>query len=441
MLITVSLPARILRHSKRLLSFEEKLEHIFKEYGDDYGAAEQILNYVQKNRNATEEYNISKASKARLERMHKFVLITLLKIWSWRKAMDRLKRQRKIRREKIQKIANEWFAYADETKNYGFFKRILEEYEKKLHEDAKVRGEALLREVEGIENNDTLDECRKKRIAAIKSMIECQNYTVAEDLLSKINSEETDEEREIRGTDYLAKFIEEYDYNYKAVANSSKSLSDLAVVRIHNKDEKWAKRLIDNWMNNGQALGQYKLTALLEALGFLDAQVKEQAKLGRIENYMVTIPTVVGRKANYKHPIAAFGSKAQTEGFRVACLFGKYDADRLIEELKNIGKQQNTLVLLDCYALSLPDRRLLQKNKRRALVIKVFAVDLPRIINVLSKQLQCAVYQSDIDVCYDAVFILSAVCVGFFKGNASEIFIGRQEEQKNRITFRCQYRL
>ena len=43
--------------------------------------------------------------------------------------------------------------------------------------------------------------------------------------MSKINSEETDEEREIRGTDYLAKFIEEYDYNYKAVANSSKSLS------------------------------------------------------------------------------------------------------------------------------------------------------------------------------------------------------------------------
>ena len=57
------------------------------------------------------------------------------------------------------------------------------------------------------------------------------------------------------------------------------------------------KRLIDNWMNNGQALGQYKLTALLEALGFLDAQVKEQAKLGRIENYMVTIPAVVGKKS------------------------------------------------------------------------------------------------------------------------------------------------
>ena len=64
-----------------LLSFEEKLEHIFKEYGDDYGAAEQILDYMQKNRNATEEYNIQHL-RSRLERMLKSVLITLLKIWS-----------------------------------------------------------------------------------------------------------------------------------------------------------------------------------------------------------------------------------------------------------------------------------------------------------------------------------------------------------------------
>ena len=290
----LSLPARILRHSKlELLSFEEKLEHIFKEYGDDYGAAEQILDYMQKNRNATEEYNIQ-ASKEQAGKDAQIRLNNFIENLELAQSYGQIEETKENKKEKIQKIANEWFAYADETKNYGFFKRILEEYEKKLHEDAKVRGEALLREVEGIENNDTLDECRKKRIAAIKSMIECQNYTVAEDLLSKINSEETDEEREIRGTDYLAKFIEEYDYNYKAVANSSKSLSDLAVVRIHNKDEKWAKRLIDNWMNNGQALGQYKLTALLEALGFLDAQVKEQAKLGRIENYMATIPAVVG---------------------------------------------------------------------------------------------------------------------------------------------------
>ena len=423
----LSLPARILRHSKlELLSFEEKLEHIFKEYGDDYGAAEQILDYMQKNRNATEEYNIQ-ASKEQAGKDAQIRLNNFIENLELAQSYGQIEETKENKKEKIQKIANEWFAYADETKNYGFFKRILEEYEKKLHEDAKVRGEALLREVEGIENSDILDECRKKRIAAIKSMIECQNYTVAEDLLSKINSEETDEEREIRGTDYLAKFIEEYDYNYKAVANSSKSLSDLAVVRIHNKDEKWAKRLIDNWMNNGQALGQYKLTALLEALGFLDAQVKEQAKLGRIENYMVTIPAVVGRKANYKHPIAAFGSKAQTEGFRVACLFGKYDADRLIEELKNIGNSKNTLVLLD-YALSLPDRRLFAKKIKASFSDKVFAVIdrvlLMFLVNNYSVQFINQILMSvmmPFSYCQPYVWDSSKVM-------PPEIFIGRQEE-------------
>ena len=423
----LSLPARILRHSKlELLSFEEKLEHIFKEYGDDYGAAEQILDYLQKNRNATEEYNIQ-ASKEQAGKDAQIRLNNFIENLELAQSYGQIEETKENKKEKIQKIANEWFAYADETKNYGFFKRILEEYEKKLHEDAKVRGEALLREVEGIENSDILDECRKKRIAAIKSMIECQNYTVAEDLLSKINSEETDEEREISGTDYLAKFIEEYDYNYKAVANSSKSLSDLAVVRIHNKDEKWAKRLIDNWMNNGQALGQYKLTALLEALGFLDAQVKEQAKLGRIENYMVTIPAVVGRKANYKHPIAAFGSKAQTEGFRVACLFGKYDADRLIEELKNIGNSKNTLVLLD-YALSLPDRRLFAKKIKASFSDKVFAVIdrvlLMFLVNNYSVQFINQILMSvmmPFSYCQPYVWDSSKVM-------PPEIFIGRQEE-------------
>ena len=56
---------------------------------------------------------------------------------------------------------------------------------------------------------------------------------MAEDLLSKINSEETDEEREIRGTDYLAKFIEEYDYemdieNIKYLIGISEKVAGIA---------------------------------------------------------------------------------------------------------------------------------------------------------------------------------------------------------------------
>lgn len=196
---------------------------------------------------------------------------------------------------------------------------------------------------------------------------------MAEDLLSRINSEESDEEIEIFNTDYLQKFIKEYDYNYKIVANSSKKLSDLVYTRIHNKDAKGASRLVDNWMSNGLALGTRKLSILLDALGFENPDVKEQAKIGRIDNYYVKIKEQKGKKINYKHPIAAYGSKASDEGFRVICLFGKYDADRLIQEFKNVSGTKNTLVLLD-YALPLSDRRRLARKIKSDLNDKVFAV-------------------------------------------------------------------
>ena len=178
---------------------------------------------------------------------------------------------------------------------------------------------------------------------------------------------------ELAGTDYLKSFIEDYDDNYKVVADSSRSLKGLISSRSHNKDDRGANRLIDNWMSNGQPLGVGRLGGLLDALGFAKAEIKEQPKIGKIENYSVLLKVPAGRKVNYKHPIAAFGSRASEEGFRVVCLFGRYDAERLIEEFKNIRGTKNTLVLLD-YALQLPDRRKLARKVKSDLNDKVFAV-------------------------------------------------------------------
>lgn len=185
-------------------------------------------------------------------------------------------------------------------------------------------------------------------------------------------------EYEVNEIDYLQKFIDDYDYNYKIVSNSSKKVSDLVKQRIHNKDDKGASRLISNWMSNGQALNTQKLSVLLDALGFSGANVQKQPKIGKIENYLVTLKEVKGRKVNYKHPIAAFGSKAVEDGFRTVCLFGKFDADRLIEEFKNIGGTKNTLVLLD-YALPLAERRRLARKIKSDMGDKVFAV-LDRVL-------------------------------------------------------------
>ena len=375
----LSLANRVLEHSKAgLLSFEEMLNSIFVEYGDNYGSAELIMSYLEAygNTECRDDYNI-KVSKEQAQKEAEIKLKNFIEDLELAQSYGQIEETKENKKEKIQLTANVWFEYAKKTQNYGFFKMILKQYEKKIHEEAKVRGETLLREIESITNQSGMNEIRQKRIERIREMIACQNYTVAEDLLARIDSDEPDEELEYARQDYLKKFIDEYDYNYGMVANAGVALSRMVAARVHNKDDKGAKRLIDNWLGNGQLLSVNKLSALLDALGFTGAKVQEPTKVGKYQSYLVKLPKTIGRNTNYKHPIAAFGSKAAESGFRVVCLNGKYNADRLMEEFKNISRS-NTLILLDC-ALTLPDRRILARKMKEDPSDNVFAV-LDRVL-------------------------------------------------------------
>ena len=375
----LSLANRVLEHSKAgLLSFEEMLNFIFVKYGDNYGSAELIMSYLEAygNTECRDDYNI-KVSKEQAQKEAEIKLKNFIEDLELAQSYGQIEETKENKKEKIQRIANEWFEYTNVTQNYGFFKMILKQYEEKIHEEAKVRGETLLREIETITSQDRMNEIRQKRVEKIREMIACQNYTVAEDLLARIDSDEPDEELKYAHQDYLKKFIDEYDYNYGMVANAGVALSRMVAARVHNKDDKGAKRLIDNWLGNGQLLSVNKLSALLDALGFTDAKVQEPTKVGKYQSYLVTLPKTIGRNTNYKHPIAVFGSKAAESGFRVVCLNGKYNADRLMEEFKNISRK-NTLILLDC-ALTLPDRRILARKMKEDPSDNVFAV-LDRVL-------------------------------------------------------------
>ena len=371
----LALSSRILRHSRNaLISFEERLDNIFCNYGDDYGTAKLIMDYLSDiGRPVDEEkYNIIK-SQEQAEEDAKIQLDDFIENLELAQSYGQIEETRENKKEKIQKMANEWFIYAKESKNFGFFKLILENYRKKIREDAKVRGNALLEELKKVEGDVVKNGHKKDRIDKIREMINIQNYTVAEDLLSRINSVEEDDEFEMGGVDYLQKFIDDYSYNYQMVANSSKKLSMLVNTKIHNKDTKVGSKLVENWLSNGSLLGERRLVLLLDALGFTGVAVEERPKIGKVENYYIRIKKSKGGKINYKHPIPVFGSNAMDDGFRLVCLYGKYDAARLIEEFKNIGESQNTLVLLDD-ALQLSERRILAKKTKSDLNDKVFAV-------------------------------------------------------------------
>lgn len=426
----LSLSNRILKHSQSvLMSFEEKLEHIFTAYGDDYGTAELIMNYLEDTQGVfyADEYDI-RQSIEQAEAEAKINLDDFIENLELAQSYGQIEVTRENKKEKMQKISNEWFEYAKETKNYGFFKTVLQKYREKIHIDAQVRGDALLAELVKLKDSGVIDDTKQKKINKIQELIKVQNYTIAEDLLSRINSDEIDEDVEIFNTDYLKKFIDEYDYNYSRVVDSGRSLSNLIRSRIRNKDDKGASRLVENWMINGIPLGKNKLTNLLETLGFSSVEVNPQPKIiDKIENYIVTVKEVKGRKVNYKHPIAVFGSKASEDGFRVVCLFGRYDADRLIEEFKNISGTKNTLVLLD-YALPLSERRRLARKIKYELNDKVFAV-LDRVLLMFLVNNYSVQFINQILMCTMMPF---SYCQPYVWDSSKimppEIFMGRKDE-------------
>ena len=169
-------------------------------------------------------------------------------------------------------------------------------------------------------------------------------------------------------------FLDNYDDYYRPVSLQRSSFTSLVSSRTRNKEERGAKKLADNWLPGGSDLGRDRLANLLACFGFKIASISVQAPIGKFENYNVTaLPERNGQGISCSHPIAAFGSGAVLNGFRVVCINGVYDANGLIDVMKQIGNAKHTIVLLDC-ALQKSERRILARKSKSELGDKFFGV-------------------------------------------------------------------
>ena len=277
------------------------------------------------------------------------------------------------RKDRILKIVDDWYAWSESTGNFGFFKCILSGFQKKIKEDAKSREAEIRSELDitlkrGRSINLESDEM-KAYIQRIRDAIEAQNYTYAEDMILRLSAGDTGVGIDLLEEDYLKLFWKEFEQNYYATAGASRSLEyKYERFQRENKDTRAARSLITLWLSNGGHMGEERIQKLMNMLGFPVERALEKPRIvEKIENYEITLKkNSNGKKANYKHPIAAFGSGAMQDGIRVVCLYGTYDADRLIEMFREIGDAMNTIVLLD-FALNRDQRqRLARKIKKEA---------------------------------------------------------------------------
>lgn len=374
---------RILEHVKKRnaedSTYRQRLHEIMNEGGDDYGTARLLVKYLHEigqiddteklTETILEAINYAKET-AKNRRTDFSGDLELAQVYG------QIDNSVEDKKERILQIVDEQFELAVDTSNYGFFYKVLESYLVEIRKEAKAKEPEFLEQLNAFRTTaipGLTQEEKDRRIRSIQQAIQDQNYTVAEDLLAHMTSVEEadvwDEE------EYLQDFLDNYEFHYSSVSGIRKSFSSLASTHTRNKEERGGQQLVDNWLPGGSDLGQERLKRLLSGLGFSIDSIKPQAKInGKYENFIVTVAGAAGsQRDDLIHPIAAFGSGAAQDGFRVVCIYGSYEADRLIEIMKQIGNTKHTLLLHD-YALSLPERRRLARKAKTSLSDKFFGV-------------------------------------------------------------------
>lgn len=375
---------RILEHSKEEpMEYLARLKEILNDGGDDYGSARLIIEYLratspdiivdgyQENVDGGEGYVKETAE------LKKIQFIGDLELAYVSGQIDN-SNSAENKKEKILQVVDSWYEWACDSSNYGFFAKVMDGYLDEIRKSSKTREKDLNAQLNAFKEtaiSGLSTEAKEKKIKKIISAINSQNYTVAEDLLAHATQEDDDYE-DIIEEQFLKQFLEDYNDYYQPVSKSQSSFAMLISNRTRNKEERGGKRLADNWLPGGTNIGKNRLVSLLLGFGFHVSTdtVVQQLPIGRFENYLVkTIPAMGGKRENYTHPIAAFGSNASQEGFRVVCINGKYDAAGLIDIMKQIGNAKNTMILLDC-ALDKPERRALARKSKLELGDKLFVV-------------------------------------------------------------------
>ena len=365
----------------RLSSFEERIEQIFEAGGDDFGTAQLIDDYLKDVRGESfiesSGYDLQKCilSAAKDAPRYKENFIGGLELAQSYGQFDTMRDGEK---EKILQLAENCYRYAEQSTNFGVFFRVKKFWEHVLEKNAAAHGKILTGELqEACENYKRIAENfdvteLADSLAEIEQIIKSGNFTVARSLIFKLGEGELYKKLDDVENSTLSRFIADYDDCYAKIYDSGYSLESLLAKKIfaHDKVSRAKLNLIKNWINN--SIGEDRIKILLELLGFSVDNVQKISASANVLNFSVKISAAAQSK--YYHPIAAFGSDAEAEGFRVTCLFGKFDEKNLIAKFKEIGDGKNTLVFLD-YALDLPTRRRLAKEiKLDKSLTKVFAL-------------------------------------------------------------------
>jgi hypothetical protein len=256
---------RIIAHSRaELPTFAERIKNIFENKGWDFGSAKLIWDYFKEIKDdSLTVYELQNSIDAvkRITLDYKKKFFGFLELAQSYGQFDDAPENTK---EKILKLIDRCFEFAQASSNYGVFVRVKEYWENKIKEDAAKYAVQVEKKLElGIKNY-----CRKanaaedspalqKNIARIQKMIDRRNYTVAQGLINLLSEGKLYETEQSSEQTHLQRFLADHTNYYLRVSKNGESLKKLFdrnpsfFKAATSKGIKGGGILVDNWLPNG----------------------------------------------------------------------------------------------------------------------------------------------------------------------------------------------
>lgn len=260
-------------------------------------------------------------------------------------------------KETISGIMTSYKGLFYEYGDFACWRRFLEALELQIQEFAAGRKKRLRAKLNDcLARNATSPLLRE----ADRLLEKDKNFAVTEEYITRFDSGETELEDELdvifHDKDYFDEFLANENFNellQKCRQGKGRALKNFGWNYVEKKlPADWTSRLrddsrnmINSWPSRKDTANQLQVQTLFRSLGFnvTDAVRKKGYKE---EIFQITVKPTAKSMADYRHPIAAFGTQMKNT-IDVIMLYGNHTEQQLVDTVSSLDLGGISIVLID----------------------------------------------------------------------------------------------
>lgn len=244
-----------------------------------------------------------------------------------------------------------------ESGDFACWRRFLEALERQIQEFAAGRKKGL---------RAKLDACLARNAAspllieANRLLEEDKNFAVTEEYITRFDSGETELEDGLEvilhDKDYFDEFLAQENFNellQRCRQGKGRALKNFGWSYVEKKlPADWTSRLRDDsrnmihsWPSRKDTATPHQVQILFRSLGF-DVTDAVRKKSYREEIFQIMVKPTAKSMADYRHPIAAFGTQIKNI-INVIMLYGNHTEQQLVDTVSSLDLGGISIVLID----------------------------------------------------------------------------------------------